>query len=225
MSSAPPPLALITGGEGGLACAICKHLERDGFEVLAPGRAELDVADAASVEAYFGRRDFSRLELLVNNAGVRRDRTTMKMSESEWDEVVGVNLRGAFLCSRAVVHGFSERGRGHIVNIGSYSALSGPVGQANYAAAKAGMIGLTKSLALEGGERGVRANCVLPGWLETKFTADIPSEISGRARSQHALGEFNTPDAAAEFVCFLHTRMKGVSGQVFQLDSRVGRWN
>ncbi len=200
-------------------------MERDGFEVLAPGKRELDVADAASVEAYFGGTDSARLELLVNNAGVRRDRTLLKMGEGEWDEVVAVNLRGAYLCSRAVMRDAFTRRSGHIVNIGSYSALSGPVGQANCAAAKAGLIGLRKSLALEGGEIGVRANCVLPGWLETKFTADIPPEISERARSQHALGAFNTPAAAAEFVRFLHTRMKGVSGQVFQLDSRVGRWN
>ena len=224
MSSVPSPLALVTGGEGELARAISKQLQSDGFEVLAPGRAELDVADAASVGAYFGGRDLARLELLVNNAGVRRDRSLVRMIEGEWDEVVAVNLRGAFLCSRAVMRGFFKRRAGHIINIGSYSALSGPVGQTNYAAAKAGMIGLTKSLALEGGKYGVRANCVLPGWLETKFTADIAPEISERVRSQHSLGEFNTPDAAAQFVCFLHTRMAAVSGQVFQLDSRMGRW-
>ena len=224
MSSEPRPLALVTGGAGELASAIVGRLSARGFEVLAPGRGELDVSEPESVESYFADRVDARLELLVNNAGLRRDRLMAKMSEEEWDRVLEVNLRGAFSCARHALRLFTKRRAGHVVSVGSYSALSGPAGQANYSAAKAGLIALTKSLASEGGRRGVRANCVLPGWLETKFTADVRPEVRERALSQHALGRFNRVGDAAAFIEFLHTGMPAVSGQVFQLDSRVGRW-
>lgn len=217
-----PPLALVTGGEGHLAREIAAALEAGGLEVLAPGRAELDVADGGSVRGYFEAAvDRERLELLVNNAGVRRDGLLATMGEADWDEVIDVNLRGAFLCSQAAMRGFLRRRAGHVVNIGSYSGISGPAGQANYAAAKAGLVALTQTIAREGGRRGVRANCVLPGWMETKFTSGVPEAIRDRALAEHALGRFNSPADAAKFVAFLHTEMDAVSGQVFQLDSRV----
>ena len=111
------------------------------------------------------------------------------------------------------------------MNIGSYSALSGPAGQANYAAAKAGLIGLTQSIAKEYGARNVRANCVLPGFLETKMTRHLLANDEWREEltKTHALGRLNTPQDAARFIVFLHS-MQNVSGQVFQLDSRVRRW-
>lgn len=221
MSAAPPPQALVTGGGGELAAAIAAELERRGFEVLAPGRDALDVSDEGSVAAYFESRVGGGLELLVNNAGLRRDALIASMSESDWDEVMGVNLRGAFLCARLALRGFVKRRRGHVVNIGSYSGRSGPAGQANYAASKAGLVALTQSIAKEGGRRGVRANCVLPGWMETKFTDGVSAPVRERALGFHALGRFNTPPEAARFIGFLHEDMEAVSGQVFQLDSRV----
>lgn len=221
MPKKPSPHVLVTGGAGELGVAIAAELGSRGFEVLAPGRDELDVADEGSVAEYFGSRDLRALELLVNNAGLRRDALITKMPESDWDEVLGVNLRGAFLCARLAMRGFVERRAGHIVSIGSYSGSSGAAGQANYAAAKAGVVALTKSLAREGGRRGVRANCVLPGWMETKFTTGVPATVRERALGAHALGRFNTTREAARFVGFLHTEMAAVSGQVFQLDSRV----
>jgi 3-oxoacyl-[acyl-carrier protein] reductase len=142
------------------------------------------------------------------------------MEESAWDAVLKINLRGAFLCSRAAAGLFASQNSGHIVNIGSYSALSGPAGQANYAAAKAGLIGFTRSLARELGPAGVRVNCVLPGWLETKFTSTVPEKHTDAALQEHVLGRFNTVEDAARFIVFLDS-MKQVSGQVFQLDSRV----
>jgi len=221
MPRTPCPRVLVTGGAGELGTAIAAEFRSCGLEVLAPGREELDVADEGSVAEYFGSRDLSELELLVNNAGLRRDVLIAKMEESDWDEVLGVNLRGAFLCARLAFRGFVERRAGHIVNIGSYSGVSGAAGQANYAAAKAGLLALTKSLAREGGRRGVRANCVLPGWMETKFTVGVPAAVRERALGAHALERFNTTREAARFVGFLHTEMAAVSGQVFQLDSRV----
>ena len=219
--SSPPPLALVTGGEGELGAAIAAELRARGYEILAPGRLELDVAVRGSVTDYFSEKVGEGFDLLVNNAGVRRDRLVATMDEEDWDEVLGVNLRGAFLCAREAMRRFMKAGAGHVVNIGSYSARSAPAGQANYAAAKAGLEALTKTLAREGGGRGVRANCVLPGWMETKFTSDVPTTVRERALEQHSLGRFNRPNDAAKFVAFLHAEMTAVSGQVFQLDSRV----
>ncbi len=221
MTSATAPRALVTGGEGELGTALAAELGSRGFEVLSPGRGELDVADEGSVAAYFESRVDGRIELLVNNAGLRRDAPLAAMAEPDWDEVLGVNLRGAFLCARQAFRIFVRQRGGHVVNIGSLSGSRGAAGQANYAASKAGLVALTQSLAREGGRRGVRANCVLPGWMETKFTHGVPAAVRGRALDMHALGRFNTPAEAARFIGFLHAEMRAVSGQVFQLDSRV----
>jgi 3-oxoacyl-[acyl-carrier protein] reductase len=216
--ASPPGLAVITGGHGDLAKALSEQLRQNDWEVLAPGRAELDVSDTSSVKTWFSR--LPRLDLLINNAGTRQDGLMANLEEAAWDAVLKTNLRGAFLCSREAARRFMSQKSGHIINIGSYSALSGPVGQVNYAAAKAGLIGLTRSLAREFGPAGVRVNCVLPGWLETKFTTSVPEKHREAARQEHVLGRFNTVEDAARFIVFLHS-MEHISGQVFQLDSRV----
>lgn len=217
------PTAVITGGEGDLAKSICAELKQAGFVVVAPGRADLDVTNAASVKAFFG--GLKQIDLLVNNAGLCRDVSMLKMEEEDFDQVVDVNLKGAFIVSQAAVKLMSKQRYGHIVNVGSYSALSGPAGQANYAAAKAGLIGLTQSLAKEYGARNVRVNCVLPGFLETKMTRHLLADAAWRENllNTHALGRLNTPEDAARFIVFLHS-MQNLSGQVFQLDSRMRRW-
>jgi 3-oxoacyl-[acyl-carrier protein] reductase len=214
-------VAVITGGEGELAQVIAAELRAADVEVHAPGRAELDVTAAENVRSYFG--GFERIDLLVNNAGVSVDTVFAKMSEQQWDRVLDVNLRGAFLCSRAASVLMARQRAGHVINIGSFSARFGTFGQANYAAAKAGLIGLTQSLAKELGRRNVRANCVLPGYLETKFVAHVPAEARDRILRMHELGRFNTVADAARFVALLDT-MPHVSGQVFQLDSRIAPW-
>ena len=218
------PLALITGGRGAIATTLATQLEAAGFTVLSPGRDELDVADAESVDRYFAERVDGSLDLLVNNAGVVKDALLAKMEPAQFAEVLEVNLSGAFRCSQRALRPMLKARAGHIVNIGSFSALSGPAGQTNYAAAKAGLIGLTQSIAKEAGARGVRANTVLPGYLKTKMTEPVPSWAEERALEQHVLGRFNTPEDAARFIVFLHSEMPNVSGQVFQLDSRIRRW-
>ncbi len=217
------PIAVITGGEGDLAKSIGEELKQAGFDVVSPGRDVLDVTNADSVKAFFAT--VKQIDLLVNNAGMCRDVSIAKMEESEFDQVVDVNLKGAFLVSQAAVKLMAKQRHGHIVNIGSYSALSGPAGQANYAAAKAGLIGLTQSIAKEYGARNVRANCVLPGFLETKMTRHLLEDAAWREElmKMHALGRLNTPQDAARFIVFLHS-LENVSGQVFQLDSRVRSW-
>ncbi len=215
--------ALITGGESDLAQALGAELEKAGWEILAPPHSEMDVSDASSVRSFFA--EVKQLDLLVNNAGSCRDALMAKMIEEDFEQVVDVNLKGAFLVSQAAVRLMAKQRHGHIVNIGSFSALSGPTGQANYAAAKAGLIGFTQSLAKEYGARNVRVNCVLPGFLETKMTQHLLEDEKWRENlmDEHALGRLNTAQDAARFVLFLHS-LENVSGQVFQLDSRVRRW-
>jgi 3-oxoacyl-[acyl-carrier protein] reductase len=218
------PLALITGGRGAVATQLSGQLSAAGMSVLAPGRDELDVADAASVDRYFAESVPGPLDLLVNHAGIIEDSRLASMDAGSFARVLEVNLGGAFRCSQRALRPMLRARAGHIVNIGSFSALSGPAGQANYAAAKAGMIGLSQSLAKEAGSRGVRANTILPGFLKTKMTAGVRPEVEQRALEAHALGRFNTPEDAARFIVFLHLHMPNVSGQVFQLDSRIRRW-
>jgi 3-oxoacyl-[acyl-carrier protein] reductase len=161
----------------------------------------------------------------VNNAGIFRDAPLVKMTDEDFEAVLDVNLKGAFLCTQAALKLMSRQREGHIINIGSYSALSGPAGQANYAAAKAGLIALTQSTAKEYGPRNIRANCLLPGFLETKMTRHLLEDAAWKESllSQHTLGRLNTPQDAARFILMLHA-MPAVSGQVFQLDSRIHRW-
>ena len=216
---------LITGGLGDLAKEMAANLRDQGYEVLCPDKYELDVTDGESVDAFFKSKVTRDLGLLINNAGIKDDEISLKMTPESWDKVMNVNLRGAFLCSKLALKIFLKNRLGHIINIGSYSSLSGPKGQTNYSSSKAALIGFTKSLALESGKRNVRVNCVLPGWMETKFTADVKEDAKNRSLEEHALRVFNNKESAAEFILFLHEKMMSVSGQVFQLDSRISQWN
>ncbi|SHI40865.1 3-oxoacyl-[acyl-carrier protein] reductase [Rubritalea squalenifaciens DSM 18772] len=211
---------LITGGEGGLGAACAEEFRAAGWEVLAPGRWELDVSDSGSVDAYFQEHG-AELDLLVCNAGLTRDHLLARMSEEDWDQVMQVNLKGAFLCAKAAARGMIKRRSGQIVFISSYSAFHPPAGQASYAAAKAGLSGLTKSLAQELGGRGVRVNLVVPGFMETKMTAPLGEEVKQAALAKHALGRWNQPQRVARFIHFLQTELPETSGQTFNLDSRI----
>jgi 3-oxoacyl-[acyl-carrier protein] reductase len=178
---------VITGGAGGLGRALATAFADAGHEVLAPGRDELEVTDAAAVKDYFKGREVG---LLICNAGTTRDALLAKVSGEDWDEVMRVNLRGAALCAAAGSRGMVRARAGHIVFISSHSAIHPPAGQAAYAAAKAGLIGLTMSLAKELGPAGVRVNAVLPGFLETRKGA--------RARTlQHGGGRRRVPGGIA----------------------------
>ncbi len=212
------PRIILTGGRGGLAGALAAEFRAAGAEVLQPGRDELDVRSAASVEAYFSA--FERIDVLVNSAGIAGDRLFARLGPEAWDEVLDTNLKGAFLCSRAAARAMMKRRDGHIVQVGSHSAFHPSIGQSAYAASKAGLVGLTKSLARELGPRNVRVNCVLPGFLDTPMTARLPEGVRAAALARHSLGRFNTVEDAARFVRLLAT-LDHVSGQVFQLDSRV----
>jgi 3-oxoacyl-[acyl-carrier protein] reductase len=211
--------ALVTGGVHGLGKVIADALRADGMEVFAPGSSEMDVRDAEAVKKYIG--GVGDLDLLVLNAGITEDKPLARMRSEDWDRVMEVNLTGAFLGAREVARGMARRRCGHIVFISSFSALHPPVGQANYAASKAALLGLMKSMARELGPRNVRVNAILPGFLETCMTENLSDGVRESVREAHVLGHFNTPQAVADFVVFLHGRMPHTSGQEFNLDSRI----
>jgi NAD(P)-dependent dehydrogenase (short-subunit alcohol dehydrogenase family) len=213
-------VAVITGGEGDLARAIHAQLQSRGWTVHAPGKAELDVTRSNSVSAWFSRID--QLDLLIQNAGVIDDALLVQQTEPEWSQVQAVNLDGAFRCARAALPLMARQQRGHIVHIGSFAAMHGTVGQAAYAAAKAGLIALTQSIASEHGADNVRCNCVLPGFLDTKMTQPALQQHRDRIVAQHTLGRLNTVADAARFIVQLDS-FPHISGQVFQLDSRLRR--
>jgi 3-oxoacyl-[acyl-carrier protein] reductase len=210
---------VITGGEGDLAREL--RVAFAGDVVRAPGRKEMDVREEAQVEAYFA--GLERLDVLIANAGLTRDGTMTGLSAADFDEVMRVNLRGAFLCARAAIKKMMKQRSGHIILIGSRAGKSGTRGQSAYAAAKAGLVGFAQSVAKEYGARNVRCNVVLPGFLETKMTAGLTEKRREEVREEHVLGRFNTAENAARTIAFL-ARLDHVSGQVFTLDSRVDRW-
>jgi 3-oxoacyl-[acyl-carrier protein] reductase len=221
-SPAHQPVALITGGGGDLAAAIRAELEASGVVVYAPTRAVLDVTKSASIATCFAT--LPQLDLAVCNAGCVIDRTLASMGAEEFSAALDVNLSGAFRVARGALKLMARQRSGHVVFIGSFSALSGPAGQSNYAAAKAGLVALTQSLAREYGPRNIRVNCILPGFLETKMTGHLGDELRAKFRGAHTLGRFNTTAEVARFIRFLHLEMPHTSAQVFSLDSRPHRW-
>lgn len=210
---------VITGGEGTLARAVAVCLGGAGMSVSAPGRNELDVRCGESVASYFA--SMGDLDLLVCNAGITDDEILAKISEGSWDNVMETNLTGAFLCAQAAAKKMIKRRCGHIVFISSFSAVHPPSGQASYAATKAALHGLAKSLAQELGTRNVRVNVVIPGFMETSMTENLPGKIHAVARERHTLKRFNTVQATGKFLQNLHLEMEHTSGQVFNLDSRI----
>jgi NAD(P)-dependent dehydrogenase (short-subunit alcohol dehydrogenase family) len=232
------PVVLITGAGGGLGQGFVREFAAQGWRVAAAYHltnphtgtdqvwpVQLDVTNRAQVGEVLRQalNRWGRIDVLVNNAGVIADHLLWQLTEADWDRVLAVNLRGAFFCSQTVARIMAEQGGGQIISIASFSARSGQRGQANYAAAKAGLIGLTESLAKELGPRNVRANAILPGVLPTPMTAHLGEATMAQFAASNALGRINSVTEAARFVVFLAT-MENVSGQVFQLDSRMGRW-
>lgn len=182
---------------------------------------EMDVSRAESVEAGIAEvlSGLGRIDILVNNAGITRDALLVRMREEDWDAVLDVNLKGAFLCSRAVAKVMMKQRGGSIVNITSIMGLTGNAGQANYSAAKAGLIGLTKSLARELGSRGIRVNAVAPGWIETAMTDSLPEAVREAILKQIPLGRLGNADDVAGAVVFLCSdEASYITGQVLTVD-------
>ncbi len=226
---------LITGAAGGLGRALVEAFHQKGWAVIATMRrpAEfpdgvtgivMDVSDSKSVDETMGKvLEVGSLDCVVNNAAVIRDGLGFKLSEEDWDRVIDACLKGAWRVSKLALRNMMKARSGSIINISSFSALVGHMGQANYAAAKAGLIGLTQSMAAEGGARNVRANVVVPGLMDTAMLEGLSDERKEELRKANLLGKMSDPVQVAGFVEYL-AGMDQVSGQVFNLDSRVLPW-
>jgi 3-oxoacyl-[acyl-carrier protein] reductase len=166
---------------------------------------------------------WGRIDVLINNAAITADELLWQITDQAWNRLLEVNLKGAFLCAQAVLSVMMRQHQGHIVNISSFSGRVGQRGQASYAAAKAGLLGLTTALAREAGAADVRVNAVLPGVLLTPMTAKLSPGRLQQLANANVLGRLNSISEVAQFILFL-VNTENISGQIFQLDSRIAHW-
>ncbi|HTO73009.1 MAG TPA: 3-oxoacyl-[acyl-carrier-protein] reductase [Gemmatimonadales bacterium] len=232
-------VAFVTGSTRGIGNAIAAALHQAGAKVAIVGRdlakaqavaaamgerttgVACDVAEGAQVEAALAAAEaaLGPIDILVNNAGLTRDNLLLRLSEADWDAVLDANLKGAFFTMKAVTKGMMKRRSGRIINVASVVGITGNKGQANYAASKAGLIGLTKSAAKEYASRGVLVNCVAPGYIETDMTGSLPEEARAAMLHGVALGRPGRPEEVAAAVLFLASDLAGyITGQVLVVD-------
>jgi len=235
--------ALVTGASRGIGRAIALELARQGANVALNFRANGEAAEEAcrgagehgvqalAIEADVSQADdvdrlvkrvldrFERIDILVNNAGIVRDGLLLRMSESDWDDVMATNLRGAFLCTRSVLRGMIRQRSGRVLAISSVAGVMGNAGQANYAASKAGLIGFTRSVAREVASRGITANVVAPGFIETEIWTGVSAEAREKFMGLVPLARPGTPHDVAGVVAFLASDQAAyITGQVLNVD-------
>lgn len=238
-------VVLITGSSGGLGRALCRAFSNGEYSIgvhvhrnTSEGMKLVDQLNSLGVESAFFPADlrdskavgkmfegilkiWGKINLLINNAAVRRDRLFARIESAEWDDVIGTNLTGAFLCMREAGRAMQKQKRGHIINLSSHASLTGRAGQASYTASKRGLIALTQSAAKEWGGDSVQVNTVFPGFLRTSMTADLSRSEVERIVEANALERPSNLQEVSEFIFHL-SKMKHVSGQTFNLDSRIG---
>lgn len=237
-------VVVVTGASRGLGREVALRFGRAGWRVVVNYKTSREAAEAVADEIRASGGDafaygadvsapaeaegmaleavarFGRVDVLVNNAGVAKPGLVAKLAEADWDATLDANLKGPFNCIKSVSRVMLKQKGGHIVNVSSILGIRGKEGQAAYAASKAGLIGLTKAVAVEMGSRGVRVNAVLPGYMLTDMGAGASEKYRAEALADNLLGRFSEPSEVADFIFHL-VGMKAVSGQVFNLDSRV----
>ncbi|MGQ3017993.1 beta-ketoacyl-ACP reductase [Phenylobacterium sp.] len=231
-------VAFVTGGTRGIGRAICQRLKTDGFQVAAGYSGNEAAAEAcarelgimvvkgnvgvfADCQAAVAKvaAELGPVDVLVNNAGITRDGFFHKMDAEQWSEVIRVNMDSLFNMTRQVIEGMRERGWGRIINISSINGQKGQVGQTNYSAAKAGMIGFSKALALENARKGVTVNCIAPGYIDTEMVTAVPEEVLKGIISQIPVGRLGRGEEIADMVAFLAGEHAGyVTGSTLSLN-------
>ncbi len=235
-------VAIVTGASRGIGRAIATRLAKDGRHVVAVARSEgplndlvaeitaaggkanaktCDLADSAAVTAMIESvaSELGRIDILVNNAGITRDNLILRMSDDEWDDVINTNLRSVFVACRAAARPMMRGKFGRIVNIASTSGLVGNAGQANYAAAKSGLTGLTKTIARELGGKGITANTIAPGFIQTDMTKDLPEQVIEGVKAMMAVRTLGTPEDIAACVAYVTSDDAGyLTGQTIAVD-------
>jgi 3-oxoacyl-[acyl-carrier protein] reductase len=235
-------VAAITGGARGIGKAIALDLASKGVNIVIADiikeQAEetaseleklgiksmavnMDVSDSESVASSIAniKEQMGRIDIFINNAGITRDGLVMRMKEEDWDSVLDINLKSVFLCSREVIKVMAKQRYGRIVNIASVVAFIGNPGQANYSASKAGIVGLTKTIAREYASRGITANAVAPGFITTAMTDALPENVKDEMLKTIPLGKFGTPEDVAKAVSFLASPEAGyITGQVIHIN-------